>query len=96
MNTYPTQPWLLFTTLSSVATTVRHTFRYFLSSNSLSGRIVNTKYESKTVFFKPMHTLMFTNHDLETRSEYTLSRDRFDVMHLRAGVLMQTTGGSWD
>ena len=60
------------------------------------GRIVNTKYESKTVFFKPMHTLMFTNHDLETRSEYTLSRDRFDVMHLRAGVLMQTTGGSWD
>ncbi len=59
-------------------------------------RIVNTKYEAKTVFFKPMHTLLFTNHDLESRSEYTLSRDRWDILHLRAGVLMQTTGGQWD
>jgi hypothetical protein len=59
-------------------------------------RIVNTKYEAKTVFFKPMHTLLFTNHDLETRSEYTLSRDRWDVLHLRAGVLTQTTGGQWN
>ena len=59
-------------------------------------RIINTKYEAKTVFFKPMHTLLFTNHDLETRSDYTLSRDRWDVLHLRAGVLMQTTGGAWD
>lgn len=59
-------------------------------------RIVNTKYEAKTVFFDPMHTLLFTNHELETRSEYTLSRDRWDVMHLRAGVLCQTTGGQWD
>ena len=60
------------------------------------GRIVNTKYEAKTVYFKPMHTLLFTNHDLETRSEYTLSRDRWDVMHLRAGVLVKTTNGAWD
>lgn len=60
------------------------------------GRITSTKYESKTVWFPQPHCFIFTNHEVEIRSEYTLSADRWNVMNLRAGVLMQHTGAAWD
>ena len=60
------------------------------------GRITSTKYESKTVWFEQPHVFIFTNHEVEIRSEYTLSADRWNVMNLRAGVLMQHTGAAWD
>jgi hypothetical protein len=60
------------------------------------GRITNTKYESQTLFFKPPHVMIFTNHDVEIRSEFTLSRDRWNVMKLTSGILLQQTASSWD
>lgn len=60
------------------------------------GRITNTKYESQTVFFKQPHVMIFTNHEIEIRSEYTLSRDRWNVMKLTSGILLQQTPGRWD
>lgn len=60
------------------------------------GRITSTKYESKTCWFNQPHVFIFTNHEVEIRSEYTLSADRWNVMNLRAGVLVQHTGGNWD
>ncbi len=60
------------------------------------GVITSTKYEAKTVWFEQPHVFIFTNHDMEIRSEYTLSADRWNVMNLRAGVLMQHTGAAWD
>jgi hypothetical protein len=60
------------------------------------GRITNTKYESTTRWFKPPHVFMFTNHPVEIRSEFSLSADRWNVMNLRAGVLVQHTSSSWD
>ena len=59
------------------------------------GRVTNTKYESQTLFFKQPHVMIFTNHDVEVRSEFTLSRDRWNVFKLTAGVLLQF-GQSWD
>ena len=59
-------------------------------------RITSTKYEAKTVWFPQPHCFIFTNHEVEIRSEYTLSADRWNVMNLRAGVLMQHTGAAWD
>jgi hypothetical protein len=52
-------------------------------------RITNTKYESKTVWFPQPHVFIFTNHAVE-RNEFTLSADRWNVMNLRANVLMDT------
>ena len=60
------------------------------------GVITSTKYEAKTVWFDQPHVFIFTNHEIEIRSEYTLSNDRWNVMNLRAGVLMQHTGAAWD
>jgi hypothetical protein len=60
------------------------------------GRITSTKYDSKTLWFPQPHVFIFTNHEVEIRSEYTLSADRWNVMNLRAGVLVQHTGASWD
>jgi len=47
-------------------------------------RITNTKYESKTMFFPQPHVFMFTNHQVEQFSEYTLSADRWNVKTLDA------------
>lgn len=60
------------------------------------GRITNTKYESKTIWFNQPHVFIFTNHEMEIRSEYTLSADRWNVMKLNAGVLVQHTAAAWD
>ena len=60
------------------------------------GRITNTKYESQTVFFKQPHVMIFTNHAVEIRSEFTLSRDRWNVMKLTSGILLQQTNSHWD
>lgn len=60
------------------------------------GRITNTKYESQTLFFKQPHVMIFTNHDVEIRSEFTLSRDRWNVMKLSGGILLQHCPGNWD
>jgi hypothetical protein len=60
------------------------------------GRITNTKYESQTLFFKQPHVMIFTNHDVEIRSEFTLSADRWNVMKLSGGILLQHCPGNWD
>jgi hypothetical protein len=60
------------------------------------GRITNTKYESQTVFFKQPHVMIFTNHEIEIRSDFTLSRDRWNVMKLTSGILLQQTNSRWD
>jgi len=60
------------------------------------GRITSTKYESKTCWFEQPHVFIFTNHEVEIRSEYTLSADRWNVLNLRAGILVQHTGGAWN
>ena len=60
------------------------------------GRITNTKYESQTVFFKQPHVMIFTNHEIEIRSDFTLSRDRWNVMKLTSGILLQQTNARWD
>lgn len=60
------------------------------------GRLTNTKYESRTIFFRQPHVMIFTNHPVEIRSDYTLSRDRWNVMNLTAGILTQHTAAQWD
>lgn len=60
------------------------------------GRLTNTKYESRTIFFQQPHVMIFTNHPVEIRSDFTLSRDRWNVMNLTAGILTQHTASQWE
>jgi hypothetical protein len=56
---------------------------------------VNTKYESKIRIFMPPHVFIFTNHQIDI-NEYTLSRDRWHIMNLRAGILTDYNPHQWD
>lgn len=60
-----------------------------------NGSIVNTKYESKIRIFMPPHVFIFTNHQIDI-NEYTLSRDRWHIMNLRAGILTDYNPHQWD
>ena len=60
-----------------------------------NGSIVNTKYESKIRIFDQPHVVIFTNHPIEV-SEYTLSRDRWHIMNLRAGILQDYNPLQWE
>jgi len=60
-----------------------------------NGSIVNTKYESKIRIFEQPHVVIFTNHPVEV-SEYTLSRDRWHIMNLHAGILTDYNPHAWD
>ena len=60
-----------------------------------NGSIVNTKYESKVRVFDQPHVFMFTNHQIDV-NEYTLSRDRWHIMNLNAGVLQDYNPHRWD
>ena len=60
-----------------------------------NGSIVNTKYESKIRVFDQPHVFLFTNHPIDV-NEYTLSRDRWHIMNLNAGVLQDYNPHRWD
>jgi hypothetical protein len=60
-----------------------------------NGSIVNTKYESKVRVFAQPHVFIFTNHPIDV-NEYTLSRDRWHIMNLNAGVLQDYNPHRWD
>jgi len=52
---------------------------YSLAEDLKNGRIVSTKYESKTVFFQPPHVIFFANYE----PDYTKwSQDRYFVTRL--------------
>ncbi len=52
---------------------------YSLAEDLKNGRVVSTKYESKTVFFRPPHMIFFANFE----PDYTKwSNDRYFVMKL--------------
>lgn len=61
---------------------------YCFSEGLLDGRITSTKYESVTRWFKPPHVFLFTNHPVEICSEFSLSKDRWNVFDLKGTVLV--------
>jgi len=52
------------------------------------GRITSTKYESVTRWFKPPHVFLMTNHAVDICSEFSLSKDRWDVYDLKGTILV--------
>ena len=69
---------------------------YGFCEGLLDGRVTSTKYESVTRWFKPPHVFVFTNHPVEIRSDFSLSRDRWNVFNVKAGILLKHTGADWD
>lgn len=53
---------------------------YSLAEDLKNGRVVSTKYESKTIFFKPPHVIFFANFEPD-RTKW--SADRYNVIKLR-------------
>jgi hypothetical protein len=52
---------------------------YSLAEDLKNGRVVSTKYESKTVFFRPPHVVFFANFEPD-RTKW--SKDRYKVINL--------------
>ena len=61
---------------------------YCFGEGCLDGRITSTKYESVTRWFKPPHVFLFTNHPVEICSDYSLSKDRWNVFDLKGTILV--------
>lgn len=61
---------------------------YCFCEGLIDGRITSTKYESVTRWFKPPHVFLFTNHPVEICSEFSLSKDRWNVFDLKGTVLV--------